>query len=129
MESLYQTSNTILYCKNWKDTLRFYRLLLSTPGNPVADWFVEFHVNKGARLSIADESRASIKSAGGKGITISLQVQDINDAWRELRHRSLAPGTVTLHPWGARLFYLYDPEGNRIEIWQADVSGGSMPAQ
>ncbi len=118
MESLYRAVNNILYCKRWKETLSFYRLLLQAPGNRLSDWFVEFHITKTARISIADESRASIKSAGGKGITLSLQVEDVNQAWIKMKACNLDPGQIVNHPWGARVFYLYDPEGSRIEIWE-----------
>jgi len=34
-------------------------------------------------LCVADEKRASIKSCKEKGVTLSLEVPNINDAWRD----------------------------------------------
>jgi hypothetical protein len=35
------------------------------------DWFVEFELSPDAFLSVANECRATVKSAGGKGLTCS----------------------------------------------------------
>ena len=80
------------------------------------EWFVEFRLTGTARLSVADESRTSIKSSRGKGITIGLQVADVMTARAELLEARLNP-TVIKEIWGAKTFYLFDPEGNRIEFW------------
>jgi len=109
--------NTILYCGRWEETLRFYRKLLDHPGDWLAEWFVEFSISETARLSVADESRASIQSAGGKGLTLSIRVRNIDREWARMQEAGLVPGAIRRHPWGAKVFYLYDPEENRIEIW------------
>ena len=36
----------------------------------------------------------------------------------------LEPTRIQEHPWDARVFHLFDPEGHRIEIWQ---SNGTSP--
>ncbi len=41
------------------------------------DWFVEFKLNEASRLSVANEVRTTMKSGDGKGVTISLQVVDV----------------------------------------------------
>ena len=110
-------ANTILYCRNWQETQAFYRNTLQFPVLSERDWFIEFELNAGARLSIADEARASIKSAEGRGLTLSLRVNDLHR-----RHRQYArdgPSPTALKPlWGSEVFYLHDPEGNRLEFWQ-----------
>ena len=111
-----RTANTILYCARWSETVTFYRAVLGLPVTHATDWFVEFALGDGARLSVADERRATIASAGGRGITISLRVEDVVSARAEL----VAAGVETTELqdlWGARVIYLYDPEGHRIEIW------------
>jgi hypothetical protein len=30
------------------------------------------------------------------------------------------------HPWNARVFHLFGPEGNRLEVWQADDTGPAV---
>ena len=115
------TTNTILYCKEWKKTVRFYRDQLHLPVNFSTDWFVEFRLNAMSRLSIADEKRASIISCEGKGITIALEVEDIDSVWESTRKIGLEPTVIRKHPWNARVFHLFDPEGHRIEIWQPEA--------
>ena len=111
-------SNTILYCENWGKTVEFYKDLLEFPVNFSTDWFVEFSLNDKARLSIADEKHASVKSSHGKGITISLEVDDIQQAFHNVQNLGLNPTAVNKHPWNAKTFNLFDPEGNRLEFWQ-----------
>ncbi len=117
-ESLsFQSANTILYCRRWPETVAFYQERLGLPVSHAADWFIEFRLAGAAYLSIADEARATLKSSGGAGVTVTLKVDDIEAAHRYLDGRGLAPGPIREHPWGARLFYFYDPEGHRLEIW------------
>ncbi len=111
-------ANTILYCRKWEETVRFYRDHLNLTVNFSTDWFVEFCVSPTCRLSIADEKRASIKSGNGNGITLSLEVENIGSAWDVADKAGLKPTPVKKHPWDAFVFYLFDPEGHRIEIWE-----------
>jgi catechol 2,3-dioxygenase-like lactoylglutathione lyase family enzyme len=113
------STNTILYCREWDATVRFYRDGLLLPVVFATDWFVEFGLTATSRLSIADEGRASIKSCGNAGITLSLQVTDIDAAREHAQKMGLKPTEVKEHPWDARVFHLFDPEGHRIEIWQS----------
>lgn len=113
-----KTTNMILYCKDWEKTVRFYRDQLQVPVNFYTDWFVEFRLSAVSRLSIADERRSSIKSCGGKGVTLALEVEDIEMMRISMEKVGLKPTVISNHPWGARVFHLFDPEGHRIEIWQ-----------
>ncbi|MBT3312174.1 MAG: VOC family protein [Desulfobacterales bacterium] len=112
------TTNMILYCKNWEETVKFYKDGLSLPVNFSNDWFVEFCLAENSNLSIANDQKSTIKSSEEKGITITLQVQDIDAVWEKFAKRKLDPTKIKRHPWNARVFYLLDPEGHRIEIWQ-----------
>jgi catechol 2,3-dioxygenase-like lactoylglutathione lyase family enzyme len=114
-----KAANTILYCRKWEDTVGFYRDRLKLSVSFSTDWFVEFSLNAMSRLSIADEKRASIKTSHGKGITLSWEVESVDRAWEDAQKAGLAPTAIQKHPWGARVFYLLDPEGNRIEFWQS----------
>jgi catechol-2,3-dioxygenase len=112
-----KSTNTILYCKQWQETVAFYRdgiKLLALLSN---DWFVEFKLNETSRLSVADEARASIKSGDGKGITISLQVADLGQTLAELKEAGINSSPVK-EVWGAKAVYVRDPEGNRLEFWE-----------
>jgi lactoylglutathione lyase len=33
------------------------------------------------------------------------------------------PTETGVHAWGARVFYVFDPEGHRIEVWQPETTG------
>ena len=111
--------NTILYCRHWQETVAFYRDILGFPVTFENDWFVEFEVNAYARLSVANEQRATIKSAGGQGVTIAFQVDQADAVWQNLLAKGVKAGKIRDHPWGGRAFFLFDPEGNRIEVWSA----------
>lgn len=114
-----KAANTILYCSKWEETVRFYRDNLKLPVSFSTDWCVEFSLNAMSRLSIADENRASVKTSHGKGITLSWEVDRVDRAWADVQKNGLEPTAIRKHPWGARAFYLFDPEGHRIEFWQA----------
>jgi predicted enzyme related to lactoylglutathione lyase len=110
------TANTILYCNRWKETIEFYTTGLNLIVLLKRKWFVEFRLTDSARLSIADANRSSVKSNVGNGITISLKVDDIQSAFIDFQKRNLNP--TPIRPlWGSMVFYLYDPEGNRLEFW------------
>ena len=110
------TSNTILYCNHWEETVRFYRDVLKLEIHFSNDWFVEFSLNGNARLSIANEERASIKSSQGQGITISLRIDHLQELFQHLREKGYNPSAVK-KIWGNNQFFVRDPEGNRIEFW------------
>ena len=95
----------------------FYRNGLKLPILSSNDWFVEFKLNEMSRLSVANEARTSIKSNDGKGITISLQIADIEQMHADLLTVGITP-TPVKEVWGARAIYVRDPEGNRLEFWE-----------
>ena len=111
-----KSANTILYCKNWQETVEFYRTGLKLLVISSNNWFVEFKLNEMSRLSVANEARTSIDSSGGKGITVSLQVADIEQTRTELIEAGIPP-TPIKEIWGAKAIYVHDPEGNRLEFW------------
>ena len=116
--SNYLTTNIILYCEKWHKTVHFYKDHLALEVVFSSDWFIEFSLNEKSRLSIADQDKSSIKSVGQKGITITLQVRDIDNIWNDLHKKDLEPTPIRIHPWNAKVFYVFDPEGHRIEVWQ-----------
>jgi catechol 2,3-dioxygenase-like lactoylglutathione lyase family enzyme len=111
-----RVASTILYCARWRETVAFYRSVLGLPVSHETDWFVEFALGPAARLSVADERRASIGSAGGRGVTISLRVAEVASVWAELAAAGLEP-TELRELWGGRVTYIRDPEGHRVEVW------------
>jgi len=98
--------------------VHFLRDLLQLPVNFANDWFVEFYLTQNAGLSLADENRATVKSASGKGITITLEVEAIEPVDKKMLDSGLQPTDIRRHPWNVWVFHLLDPEGNRLEVWQ-----------
>ena len=110
------SANTILYCNRWKETVEFYATGLNLRVLLDREWFVEFQLTGSARLSIADAARTTVKSNDGNGIAISLKVDNLQSAHIDFQQRNLNPPPI--RPlWGSMVFYLYDPEGNRLEFW------------
>lgn len=111
-------SNTVLYCKNWYATMSFYKDVMGFKQSfQQDDWFIEFIVNAGSHLSVADEAKCTIAAGEGKGVTLSFKVARLARLHRELKEQGLRPTAITSHSWRAPYFYIYDPEGNRIELW------------
>lgn len=109
-------ANTILYCDHWDAMVRFYRDVLALPVLMQKGWFVEFRLTDDACLSIADAAQASIPAAGGAGLTLALKVDHLDRLHDQLM--SAGVKATPIRPvWGARGFFLFDPEGNRIEMW------------
>ncbi len=113
-----KTTNTILYCHKWEQVLAFYKTKLGLEINFSNEWFVEFKLTEQSYLSVADESVTSIKSSQGHGITITLEVEDIEDFFVFLKKSGCNPSPIKAHAWGATVIYVFDPEGNRLEFWR-----------
>ena len=108
--------NTILYCRNWETTVKFYRDVLKLMVNYETEWLVEFQLVDNTYLSIANDAGTSIQSSKGDGITLSFQVETVDVAQRRLHGMGIETGPIK-PIWGVRAFYIFDPEGHRIELW------------
>lgn len=109
-------ANTILYAADWPAMVAFYRDQLQLPVEFENDWFVEFGLAPNAYLSVADAGRASIDAGTGAGITLTWQVPNVVEARRQLVAAGVDVSEVKSR-WGASVAYLFDPAGNRIELW------------
>lgn len=109
-------ANFILYCDRWTETVEFYRGVLGLAETFSNDWFVEFRLGDGASVSVADVSRTSIRPVDGQGMTLSIEVADLDAARSTLTRRGAAPTDPTIR-FGSRVFDVHDPEGHRIEFW------------
>lgn len=111
-----QRVNTILYCRRWHETVDFYRDVIGLPVTFTNDWFVEFRIAAGAAVSIADAARSTVDAVQGKGITISIEVNDLDAVRQHLIRAGGNPDEVTKR-FGSTVFDVFDPEGHRIEFW------------
>lgn len=117
MNIILQRTNTILYCSRWTETVAFYRDIFNFNITHQTDWFVEFQLSPSSFLSIAHAKYTSIKSVDGQGITLSWQIADVYEAHESMQTAGIEVTDIK-KKWGANLFYLHDPEGHRIELWQ-----------
>lgn len=118
----FRRTNTILYCRNWQETVDFYQERLGLPVMFANDWFVEFALTDTSCLSIANAERATIDAVQGQGITLAWQVDDVAVS----KARLAAQGIVTTpiqHKWQAQVCYCHDPEGHRLELWAPEPIG------
>lgn len=111
-----ERSNTILYCRHWLPTVRFYRDDLGLPVITESHWYIQLRVSAGWSLSLADATKTTVRSADGQGITLSWRVSDVDATRRALVDGGLEPSDVRV-VGSARACYLRDPEGHRIEVW------------
>ncbi|MEM7032123.1 MAG: VOC family protein [Chloroflexota bacterium] len=107
-----------MYCDRWIEMVNYYRDQLMLPVALEKDWFVEFQISPTGYLSVADVSRSSRQPSRGLGITITLEVADIQHYWQHCDNKGMMPTEIKHHLWGAWQFFLVDPEGHRLEIWQ-----------
>lgn len=114
----FNLSNTILYCRRWRETVDFYRRVLCLPVSIEKDWFVEFRLTETSFVSVANADRASVDTSAGQGVTLALQVDDVDAMHARLVRAGVEAEAVKNHPWGALSFFCRDPEGYRLEFWQ-----------
>ncbi|OQY39482.1 MAG: hypothetical protein B6226_01780 [Candidatus Cloacimonetes bacterium 4572_65] len=114
---LIKKSNSIVYCKKFQETVSFYKDLIGLEVTFSKSWFVEFKLTESSFISIVDENRATIKSCSGKGITISLNVENIYHERELFIEKGINP-TALKEIWGSLHFFVHDPEGTRIEFWE-----------
>ena len=110
-------TNTLLYCDRWQETVDFYGGQLGFEVSCQNEWMVEFRLTASSFLSVADQSRTTMSSAGGNGITLSFQIDDLKTAHDTFAKNGMAPTDIRPQIMGAEVFYLFDPEGTRIEFW------------
>ena len=111
--------NTIIYCKNWFESVTFYRDVLKFEVVFAKEWFVEFKLNEAASLSVVDEQRSVTGTSHGEGVMLSLRVDDVKTVRFEMELLELDPTPIET-VWNVRVFSIFDPEGVRIEFWSQD---------
>lgn len=116
-----ERTNTVLYCDRWADVVAFYRDRLGLTVAFENDWFVEFAVHAGGFLSVANAARSSIRAGDGAGITLSWQVADVTDVRSAIAEAGVEVGDLSRR-FGADVFDVFDPAGNRIEFWSESSS-------
>ncbi len=109
--------NTLLYVQRFAECVAFYRDRLGLPEVFANAWFVEFGVNPGACVSVVEKRSTRMRDKPFVAQTLTFEVIDVDAAHAVLAERGIEPGPVKRHGFGARVFYVRDPEGNRLEFW------------
>ena len=113
-----RSSNTILYCRKWTETVRFYKEVMKfTECFSKDDWFIEFMIGETTNISLADASRCSVSAVQGQGVTLSFCVNDLLSVFMYFKELGLRHTEIVSKGWRAPYFYAFDPEGHRIEFW------------
>ena len=126
----FSTVFPIVYCDDLRRSLAFYRDLLGfrvtfahpEQGEP---GFVALQLGEGAELALADVSDPDavhahgkvVRPASGHGFELCIYADDVDAAVADLR----AAGVPVLaepadQPWGDRMAYVEDPEGNPVML-------------
>lgn len=122
MQVKIRTSNTILYCRNWKETVRFYTEGMKfTECFAKDDWFIELKISADTNLSLADASRCTIAAGQGQGVTLSFGVDDLRAVFACFEELGRPHTEIVNRGWRAPYFYAFDPEGHRIEFWSESL--------
>ena len=109
--------NTLVYADRFAASVSFYRDGLGLPARFANAWFVEFQVNAAACVSVVEKASTRMRGTASVPQTITFEVADLDAVSQALASRGLTPGETRRHGFGARVFYLRDPEGNRLEFW------------
>ena len=126
----FTTAFPIVYCDDLARTLAFYRdrlgfrLTFSYPEEGVPA-FAALQLGEGAELALADVADPAavhlhgktVRPATGHGFELCVYADDVDAAVQALR----AAGVPVLaepadQPWGDRMAYVEDPEGNPVML-------------
>ncbi|MBN2242576.1 MAG: VOC family protein [Acidobacteria bacterium] len=108
-----ESFHAILHCRNWEACVSFYRDILGFEEADVKPGFVEVRVAPGSLIGLL----RSLKNDNPRGALLSFRVGNVDKVRAMLAERCREVSAVRVHPWGARLFELRDPDGRRLEFW------------
>lgn len=106
----------------------FYELVLGTPASRPAPVFAEF-TTRTATLAIGHERTVPVfapgeaEPAANRSAILEFLVDDVEQEYRRLTAAGLTFVTApALMPWGNRVFFLRDPDGNLIGLFAPETA-------
>ena len=109
--------HTILLCRKWEECVTFYRDLLGFQQVDSKPGFIEVEVTPGARLGLIRRIKGSDAEDLDSALVLTFRVSDLEKAHETLASRCQGVTEIMRHPWGERLFKMWDPDGRPLEIW------------
>ncbi|EAQ67622.1 hypothetical protein MED121_16884 [Marinomonas sp. MED121] len=109
-----------IFCFNFEQSIAFYSDTLGLPLKSVnheLGW-AEFSLTGGTlALEQQDPSDEEARVLVGRFLGISLQVENVNDAYAELVSKGVIfQGSPEEQEWGASLAHFKDPDGNVLTL-------------
>jgi catechol 2,3-dioxygenase-like lactoylglutathione lyase family enzyme len=109
--------HTILLCRNWEECVTFYRDILGFKTVDSKPGFIEVEVAQGAHIGLIRRSKDDDMGNIAFGLILTFRVANLEKVHASLAALSQCVTEIMVHPWGARLFKMRDPEGRPLEIW------------
>ncbi|MBW4418194.1 MAG: hypothetical protein KME13_03075 [Myxacorys californica WJT36-NPBG1] len=114
---------TTIAAFNVEQSVTFYGQLLSQGATAhLPNVYAEFQI-KDIRLGIYKPRDAESLLSPHPAISLCLEVEDLDDAIAHLTSLGYPPPGAILHPSHGREIYAYDPDGNRIILYEPAKTG------
>lgn len=120
-------ASTRLITADLDPMVAFYELVLGTAAIRPAPVFAEF-VTRSATLAIGDARTVPVfapgeaEPAANRSAILEFLVDDVEQEYRRLTAAGLAFVTSpALMPWGNRVFFLRDPDGNLVGLFAPET--------
>lgn len=114
---------TTIAASNLEQSVTFYEQLLSQRATAhISNVYAEFQINE-IRLGIYKPRDAESLPPAHPAVSLCLEVEDLEDAIAHLTSLGYPPPGAILHPSHGREIYAYDPDGNRIILYQPAKTG------
>jgi catechol 2,3-dioxygenase-like lactoylglutathione lyase family enzyme len=106
----------------------YHQLLQQEPTAYIPNVYAEFQVN-GLRLGLYNPRDQETRSMPYPSVSLCLEVENLEDAIAHLTALGYPPPGTMLHPSHGREIYAYDPDGNRIILYQPALKTESLAAK
>jgi predicted enzyme related to lactoylglutathione lyase len=106
----------------------YHQLFQQEPTTYIPNVYAEFQVN-GLRLGLYHPREQEVQSMPHPTVSLCLEVENLEDAIAHLTALGYPPPGTILHPSHGREIYAYDPDGNRIILYQPALKTDSLAAK